>query len=97
MLPVKQLSFGFGRNEGEATKAAGFTAIGNGFRVFGISPVGDADICGLYLLCHGNNLRLGNEGSPPAADNLDNIYLRNYNILNFGERSEIHEVFCYRL
>ena len=91
------LCLGFRGNRGEIPQIVIFAPIGDGFQVFGFSPVGDADICGLSLLCHGNNLRLGNEGSPPAADNLDNIYLRNYNILNFGERSEIHEVFCYRL
>ena len=50
MLPVKQLSFGFGKNGGEATKVAGFAAIGNGFQVFEISTVGDADTSDLTLV-----------------------------------------------
>ena len=90
-------AYWFRENRGEISKIVILASVGDGFQVFGISPVGDADICGLSLLCRGNSFRLGHEGCPPVVDNLDNIYLRNYNILSFGERSEIHEVYCYRL
>ena len=43
MLTVKRLSLGFGRNRGQVAEVVVFTAVGDGFEVFGISPVGDAD------------------------------------------------------
>ena len=52
MLSVKRLSLGFGRNRGEIAKVIVFTAIGDGFEVFRIPAVGDADPGNLSLLCH---------------------------------------------
>ena len=52
MLSVKRLSLGFGRNRGEITKVIVFTAIGDGFEVFRIPAVGDADTGDLPLFCH---------------------------------------------
>ena len=44
MLPVKLLSLGDRRNRGKVAEVVVFTAIGDGFQVFRISPVGDADL-----------------------------------------------------
>ena len=52
MLTVKLLSLGIRRNRGEVAEIIVFAAIGDGFQIFGITPVGDADTCDLALLCH---------------------------------------------
>ena len=52
MLTVKLLSLSIGRNRGEVTEVVAFTAVGDGFQVFCIAPVGDADTGDLTLLCH---------------------------------------------
>ena len=52
MLSVKILGLGFGRDRGQVTKVVVFSAVGDGFEVFGISTVGDADTGDLALLCH---------------------------------------------
>ena len=52
MLKVKLLCLGFGRNRGEVTEVVVFTAIGDGFEIFGVPTVGDADTGNLALLCH---------------------------------------------
>ena len=41
-----------GRNRGEVAEVVIFAAVGDGFQVFGISTVGDADTGDLPLLCH---------------------------------------------
>ena len=46
------LSLGIRRNGGQVTEVVVFTAIGDGFEVFGISPVSDADTGDLTLLSH---------------------------------------------
>lgn len=62
MLSVKFLSLGIGRNRGEVAEVVIFSAIGDGFQVFGISPVGDADACDLPLLCHVHSLLFFHNG-----------------------------------
>ena len=62
MLPVKLLSLGDRRNRGKVAEVVVFTAIGDGFQVFRIPAVSDADACDLSLLRHGNGFRFGNEG-----------------------------------
>ena len=52
MLSVKPLSLGFGRNRGEIAEVVVFSAIGDGFQIFGITTVGDANTGDLALLCH---------------------------------------------
>ena len=52
MLTVKILGLGFGRNRGKVAEVVVFAAVGDGFEVFGISAVGDADTGDLTLLCH---------------------------------------------
>ena len=52
MLSVKPLSLGFGSNSGEVAEVVVFSAIGDGFQIFGITTVGDADNGDLALLCH---------------------------------------------
>ena len=52
MLSVKLLSLGIRRNRGEVAEVVVFTVVGDGFQVFGISTVGDADTGDLALLCH---------------------------------------------
>ena len=52
MLSVKLLSLGLRRNRGEVAEVVVFTAIGDGFEIFGISTVGDADTGDLSLFCH---------------------------------------------
>ena len=53
MLSVKLLSLGIRRNRREITEVVVFAAIGDGFQVFGISAVGDAD---LNDLAEGNTI-----------------------------------------
>lgn len=57
----KCYAWGSGRNRGEISEVVVFASVGDGFQVFCISAVGDADTCGLSLLCHGNSVRLGNK------------------------------------
>jgi len=52
MLTVKMLGLGFGRNRGKIAEVVIFAAVGDGFEVFRISAVGDADTCDLSLFCH---------------------------------------------
>ena len=52
MLTVKLLSLSIGRNRGEVAEVVIFTSIGNGFEVFGIPAVGDADTGDMSLFCH---------------------------------------------
>ena len=56
------LCLGFRGNRGKIAQIVIFAAVGDSFQVFRVSPVGDAYTCDLALLCHGNSLRLGNEG-----------------------------------
>ena len=46
------LSLDFWRNGGQVAEVVIFTSIGDGFEVFRISPVGDADTGDLALFCH---------------------------------------------
>ena len=62
MLPVKLLSLGDRRNRGKVAEVVVFTAIGDGFQVFGITPVGNAHARDLPLLCHGNGFGFRNKG-----------------------------------
>ena len=62
MLSVKPLSLGFGSNSGEVAEVVVFSAIGDGFQIFGITTVGDADTRDLPLLCHGNGFGFRNKG-----------------------------------
>ena len=48
----KLLSLGIRRNRGQIAEVVVFAAVGDGFEVFGISPVGDADTGDSPLLCH---------------------------------------------
>ena len=41
-----------GRNRGEVAEVVIFAAVGDGFQVFRISTVGDADTGDLSLFCH---------------------------------------------
>ena len=52
MLTVKILGLGFGRNGRKVTEVIIFTSVGDGFEVFGISTVGDADTGDSPLFCH---------------------------------------------
>ena len=52
MLSVIQLSLCIWRNRRQVAEVVVFTAVGDGFQGFGISPVGDADTSNLFLLCH---------------------------------------------
>ena len=52
MLSVKLLSLGRRRNRGQVAEVIILTAIGDGFQVFSISAVGDADTGDLSLFCH---------------------------------------------
>lgn len=52
MLSAKRSSLGIGRNRGQVAKVVIFTAVGDRFQVFGITPVGDSDTGNLALLCH---------------------------------------------
>ena len=55
-LAVKALCSGFGRYGGQVAQVIVFTAIGDGFEVFCISPVGDAHTADLALFCHIHSL-----------------------------------------
>ena len=46
------LSLGIWRNRGEVAQIVVFAAVGDGFQVFRISPMGNADTGNLALLCH---------------------------------------------
>ena len=48
----------FRGNRGQISQIVIFGAIGVGFQVFGISPVGDSDACNLPLLRHVHSLLL---------------------------------------
>ena len=52
MLKVILLCLGFERNRGEVAEVIIFAAVGDGFEILCISPVGDADTGDLPLLCH---------------------------------------------
>ena len=52
MLSVKLLSLGIRRNGGKVAEVVIFAAAGDGFQVFCISAVGDADTGNLALFCH---------------------------------------------
>ena len=52
------LYLSIGRNRGQVAQVIVFTPIGDGFEVFGISPVGDADTGDLALRCHIHSLLL---------------------------------------
>ena len=52
MLTVILLSLGFERNRRKITKVVVFAAVGDGFQVFGICSVGDANTGDLTLLSH---------------------------------------------
>ena len=62
MLSVKLLSLGIRRNRGEIAEIVVFTAVGDGFEVFGISAVGDADTGDLALFCHIHSLLFFHNG-----------------------------------
>ena len=59
---VLLLSLGFRRNRGEVTEVVILAAVGDGFEVFGITPVGDADTGDLPLFCHTYCLLFFNNG-----------------------------------
>ena len=61
-LTVKILCLGFGRNRGQVAQVVVFATIGDGFQVFGISPVGDADTGDVALFCHIHCLLFFNNG-----------------------------------
>ena len=52
MLTVKLLSLDIRRNGGQVAEVVVFTAVGDGFQVFGISTVGDAETGDLTSLSH---------------------------------------------
>ncbi len=52
----KLLSLGIRRNRGKIAEVIIFTAIGDGFQIFGIAAVGDADTGNLALFCHIHSL-----------------------------------------
>ncbi len=52
LLTVKLLSLGTRRNRGEVAEVVVFTTIRDGFQVFGVPTVSDADTGDLPLLCH---------------------------------------------
>ena len=52
MLSVKLLCLGFRGNRWKVTKIVIFAAVGDGFEIFGVPTVGDADTGNLALLCH---------------------------------------------
>ena len=52
MLTVELLCLGFGRNRGQVTEIVILAAVGDGFNVFRIATVGDADTGDLALFCH---------------------------------------------
>ena len=56
MLSVKVLPLRIRRYRGQVAKVIVFTAVGDGFQIFRVSPVGDADTGDLTLLCHIHSL-----------------------------------------
>ena len=56
MLSVKKLSLGIRRNRGEVAEVVVFATVWDGFQVFGIPTVGDANTGDLPLLCHIHSL-----------------------------------------
>ena len=52
----------FRGNRGQISQIVIFGAIGYGFQVFGITPVGNAHARDLPLLCHGNGFGFRNKG-----------------------------------
>ena len=58
MLSVKILCMSFGRNGGQVAEVAILTSVGDGFQVFCVSTVGDADTGDLALFCHIHRLLL---------------------------------------
>ena len=56
MLKVILLSLGISRNGWQVSQIVVFTAVGDGFEVFLISTVGDADTGDLALFCHIHSL-----------------------------------------
>ena len=52
MLSVKILGLGIGRNGGQVAEVVIFAAVGDGFEVFSIPAMGDADTGDLALFCH---------------------------------------------
>ena len=56
MLTVKILGLGFGRNRGQVTEVVVLTAVGDGFEVFRITPMGDPNTGDLPLFCHIHSL-----------------------------------------
>ena len=52
MLTVKLLGLGFGRDRGQVSEVIVFTAVGDGFEIFGVPTVSDTDTGDLSLFCH---------------------------------------------
>ena len=52
MLSVKLLCLGVRRNRGEVTEVVVFASIGDGFEVFGIATMGDANTGDMSLFGH---------------------------------------------
>ena len=52
VLPVIRLSLGIRGNRGKIPEVIVFAAVGDGFQVFRVTPVGDAHARDLPLLCH---------------------------------------------
>ena len=61
-LTVKILCLGFGRNRGQVAQVVVFATIGDGFQVFRIATVGDADTGDLALFRHIHSLLLLYDG-----------------------------------
>ena len=57
------LFLGFRGNRGKIPQIVIFALVGNGFQIFRVTPVGDADAGDLSLLCHGYSLLLPHNGS----------------------------------
>ena len=49
-------------NRGQISQIVIFGAIGYGFQIFRISPVGNSNTLNLPLFCHGDGFGFGNEG-----------------------------------
>lgn len=56
------LGLGFGRNRGEVSEIVVFTAVGNGFQIFRIAAVSNANTGDSSLFCHVNCLLLLHNG-----------------------------------
>ena len=52
MLKVELLCLAFGRNRGQVAEVVVFAAVGDGFEVFSIPAMGDADTGDVTLFCH---------------------------------------------